>query len=182
MAGDTPKDAVRAFVAPLQAALVCFVDGKVTADTLVFGKEGVLAINRSLPFKLNGSVNISLSAQMRYEVVAADGERGPYKVSTRGWIYHLYGQRERRLVGYHWHPASDSHVTSPHLHVFELGDKKHYPTGRILFEDVLCLAMEYGAEPRDPPRWVDTCAENREKFALGATWGPVPSTSAGSTR
>lgn len=171
MAGETARAAVSAFVAPLQAALVCFADGKVTADTSALGKEGVLAVNRGLPFRLNGTTPVWLSANMRYEVVRATGRQGPFKVSTRGWIYHLHGERRKRLVGYHWHPVSDSHATYPHLHVFEMGDKKHYPTGRVLFEDVLQLATEFGAEPRDAGRWTDVSAENREKFARGATWG-----------
>ena len=128
---------------------MCFADGRVTADKSAVGMQGVLAVNRGEPFRLNGTEPVSLSASMRYEVVKADGGRGPFKVSTRGWIYHLYGPRNRRLIGYHWHPVSDSHATRPHLHAFEMGDKKHYPTGRILFEDVLDLAIEYGARPRD---------------------------------
>jgi len=170
VAGNTPQEAVRAFVAPLQAALVCFADGRVTADTRRLGVEGVLAVNGGQPFRLNGE-RVSLSATMRYELVRAEAPQGPYKVSTRGWIYHLYGARNKRLVGYHWHPLSDSHAKHPHLHAFEMGDKKHYPTGRILFEDVLDLAREYGVEPRDRAKWVDVATANRANFALGATWG-----------
>lgn len=174
MAGKTAREAVRAFVEPLQAALVCFADGRVTTDTSALGKEGVLAVNRGELFRLNGDSPVWLSATMRYEVVKASGRQGPFKVSTRGWIYHLHGERRRRLIGYHWHPVSPSHAVHPHLHAFEMGDKKHYPTGRVLFEDVLQLATEYGAEPRDAVRWQDVSAENREKFALGATWGVGP--------
>lgn len=171
MAGKTAREAVAAFVEPLQAALVCFADGKVTADKTALGVEGVLTVNRGERFRLNGSANVGLEASMRYEVIRAEGQRGPFKVSTRGWIYHLTGARGKRLVGYHWHPISDSHATHPHMHMFEQGDKRHYPTGRILFEDVLQLAIEYGAEPRDQARWDDLAAENRAKFVLGATWG-----------
>jgi hypothetical protein len=175
VAGKTAREAVRSFVEPIQSALVCFADGKVTADTYAIGKEGVLVVNRGEPFRLNGAEAVWLTASMRYEVAKATGRKGPFKVSTRGWIYHLDGPRRKRLIGYHWHPVSASHAMHPHLHAFEMGDKRHYPTGRILFEDVLQLATEYGAEPRDGKRWEDVSAENREKFALGATWGVGPS-------
>lgn len=39
---------------------------------------------------------------------------------------------------------------------------------------MLQLATEYEAEPRDADRWQAVSAENREKFALGATWGICP--------
>lgn len=94
----------------MQAALVCFADGRVTSDTSALGKEGVLAVNRGNPFRLNGDSPVWLSATMRYEVVKASGRQGPFKVSTRGWIYHLHGERRRRLIGYHWHPVSPSHT------------------------------------------------------------------------
>ena len=160
---------------------MCFADGRVTADKSAVGVQGVLAVNRGEPFRLKGTESVSLSASMRYEVVSAEGGRGPFKVSTRGWIYHLHGPRNRRLIGYHWHPVSDSHATRPHLHAFEMGDKKHYPTGRILFEDVLDLAIEYGARPRDGQRWADVSVENREMFARGATWGAGPGATDGLT-
>lgn len=105
MAGDTPSEAVRAFVAPLQAALVCFADGKVTADTAGLGIEGVLTVNRGNAFRLNGSVSVYLEASMRYKVVSAAGRQGPYKVTTQGWIYHLLGNRRRGLATRRKRPA-----------------------------------------------------------------------------
>jgi hypothetical protein len=108
---------------------------------------------------------------MSYQIVEVPGNLGPFKVSTVGWIYHLSDAQGADLIGYHWHPISDSHAKNPHLHDFAHDDKRHYPTGRVLIEEVLDLAIEYGAMPRDPIEWRDIAAENREKFELSASWG-----------
>lgn len=171
MAGSSYAKAVRAFVEPIQAALSCFVAGKVTADQYKPDHPGVLTFNRYVPVRLRGPGKIHVRIMMRYRIVAAEGAQGPWKVSTAGWIYHLLDGSKKDLIGYHWHPVSSSHLTTPHFHDFEHGDTRHFPTGRILIEDVLQLATEYGANPRDKVKWADTMAENREKFARGATWG-----------
>ena len=80
-------------------------------------------------------------------------------------------RRTVRIVAYHWHPISDSHAKHPHVHVTELGDKRHFPTGRILVEDVLQLAIDLGAKPRDETKWTRIAERNRTNCALGATWG-----------
>ncbi|HBX09915.1 MAG TPA: hypothetical protein DEG13_09065 [Candidatus Microthrix parvicella] len=57
-----------------------------------------------------------------------------------------------------------------HLHL-DGKSSPHYPTGRVLIENVLMLAVEMGAEPVDRARWDECCERNRFNFALGATWG-----------
>ena len=172
MAGNTRNAAVKAFTKPIQDALVCFVDGKVTADTYDTDSEGVLTFNRATPTRLPGSVRIHITISMRYRVVRAPDEaRGPWKVSTTGWIYDVLDRDEARIVAYHWHPISDSHAKHPHMHVTELGDKRHFPTGRVLIEDVLQLAVDLGAKPRDETKWSEIAERNRSNFALAATWG-----------
>jgi hypothetical protein len=171
VAGSTPGRAVRAFVTPIQAALSCFATGKVTVDQYRAGPEGVLALNRGASVRLNGPARIELSITMRYLIRQTDDEaRGPWKVTTTGWIYGLYSHSGDPLAEYHWHPISSSHVTTPHLHV-PMAQRCHFPTGRVLIEDVLTLATEHGAQPIDPRRWARREAANRAAFLRGATWG-----------
>lgn len=171
MAGKTPAKAVRAFITPIQAALSCFATGKVTVDQYKPGPEGVLALNDGASVRLNGSDRVELSVTMRYLIVKTDDEmRGPWKVTITGWMYTLYSHEGTALAEYHWHPISDSHVVAPHLHIAGKA-KRHYPTGRVLIEDVLSLATEHGAEPIDPKKWAKRDAANRAAFLRGATWG-----------
>lgn len=173
MAGDTPYEAVAAFVDPIQQAISCFVSGKVTADRADPDGEGRLLLNRNDRTKLPGDARIAVELGMRYRIVRTDApDRGPWKVSTLQWIYHLF-RRDEPLIQYHWHP--DTNVWFPHLHLGDGG--VHHPTGRVLIEDVLTAAVEYGAEPLDADRWAEIHRLNHEKFQRGSTWGassPIP--------
>lgn len=43
-----------------------------------------------------------------------------------------------------------------------------------MIEDVLNLAIHYGAKPDNMKRWKELDKLNRDKFARGATWGVGP--------
>lgn len=168
MAGRTPAEAVRAFVSPLQEALGCFADGKVTADSFSVEKSGVLTLNKSAHVPLFGGALVTLNVTLRYQIVQTDDElRGPWKVQTLDYWYDLR-RAGHSVVEYHWHPLSGE--TRPHLHCTKI-IKGHIPTGRVMIEDVLNLAIELGAKPRDADRWAELDRINRERFARGATWG-----------
>jgi hypothetical protein len=173
VAGRTPNAAVKAFVAPIQEALGLFASGKVTVDTYSPGVVGILTFNRDEVVKLRGG-KVGLSVSMQYRIIETDEpDRGPFKVSTVGYMYDLVLDGTA-VYEYHWHPISDSHEVRPHLHCAAV-DKCHRPTGRVMIEDVLNLAVHYGAKPNDTTRWRDLDKLNREKFARGATWGVGPS-------
>jgi hypothetical protein len=174
VAADDPATAVQHFVDPIQRALGCFVVGKVTADRYEPGAEGVLALNGGSSSRLSGRSKLSLSVSMRYLVVEhPDPDKGPWKVSTTGWMYELQDADQGLLAAYHWHPISSSHIRTPHLHV-PGRDKPHLPTRRVMIEDILRYAMEVGAAPHHPETWAEVDAANREAFARGATWGVGP--------
>ncbi|CAN5423340.1 hypothetical protein BH10ACT3_BH10ACT3_02810 [soil metagenome] len=119
---------------------------------------------------MTGAAGLKISVSMHYAVVKhEDPDKGPWKATTTGWIYHLYSSKGEKLAMYHWHPIGISPITTPHLHV--PGQKCHYPTGRVLVEDVLAVAVELGAEPRDATKWRDIEERNRANFLKGATWG-----------
>lgn len=173
MAGRNPAAAVRAFVDPIQTALGLFASGKVTADSYKPEDVGILAFNSGDIVKLRGGGKVALSVSMRYRIVQTDeADRGPWKVTTVGYMYELQLDTTA-LYEYHWHPISKSHEVRPHLHCAAVG-KGHIPTGRVMIEDVLNLAVQHGAEPNDADRWMELDKLNREKFARGATWGVGP--------
>ncbi|SPM32862.1 hypothetical protein MRAB57_661, partial [Mycobacterium rhizamassiliense] len=172
VAGRTQTAAVKAFVEPIQNALGLFASGKVTVDSYKKDVEGRLVFNRGEVVKLHGGAGVGLSVSMHYRIVPAEAGRGPWKVSTVGYMYDLV-LNEKALYEYHWHPISDSHEVRPHLHCSAVG-KCHIPTGRVMIEDVLNLAVHYGAKPNSMRRWKELDKLNREKFARGATWGIGP--------
>jgi hypothetical protein len=173
VAGKTPAKAVQSFVAPIQEALGLFASGKVLVDTYKADTVGILTFNAGKIVKLRGDNKVGLSVSMQYQVVEVDDvERGPWKVSTVGYMYDLLLD-DKALYEYHWHPISKSHEARPHLHCSAV-EKCHIPTGRIMIEDVLNLAIRYGAKPNATKRWNELDKLNREKFARGATWGVGP--------
>jgi hypothetical protein len=174
VAGRTASDAVKAFVEPIQLALTCFADGKVTTDSFKADTPGVLVFNRGEDVALNGAARVHLSVSMRYRVVKLSEpplKSKPWKVSTTGWVYHLSDRDKQSIVEFHWHPELTVDVPFPHVHVASDAERRHYPTGRVLIEDVLNCAVECGAEPKRPRKWAAVCKANVENFGKGATWG-----------
>jgi hypothetical protein len=174
VAGRTPTAAVKAFVEPIKAALGLFASGNVTADSYKPDNEGVLVFNGGEVVKLHGGNKVGLTVSMRYRIIQAGAGRGPWKVTTTGYMYDVLLD-EKKLYEYHWHPISASHEVRPHLHCSAALDKGHIPTGRVMIEDVLNLAVQLGARPNNMTRWRELDKVNREKFARGATWGVGPS-------
>ncbi len=109
---------------------------------------------------------------MNYEIVeAGDEPKNRYKVHTTKYIYRLMDCDKDPIADYHWHPDDTPNIPYPHLHATEYGCKRHHPTGRVLIEDLLTLAVECGAAPVDEAKWKRVVTRNRANFALGATWG-----------
>jgi hypothetical protein len=173
VAGRNPTEAVKAFAEPIQRALTCFAHGKVTADSYDPATEGVLRFNRSEDVPLEGG-KVAVSITMRYQIVRARTiatPTKPWKVSTTGWIYAVTRQDGTKIVDFHWHPAITPLIPFPHLHAPSEPDKRHFPTGRVLIEDVLVLAVECGAQPRDSAKWDKVREANVGNFGKAATWG-----------
>ena len=95
MAGRNPTAAVKAFVAPIKGALGLFASGNVTADSYKPDVEGVLTFNGGEVVKLRGGNKVGLSVSMRYCIVKTDEPgRGPWKVTTVGYMYELQTRRQ----------------------------------------------------------------------------------------
>jgi hypothetical protein len=135
--------------------------------------------------RLGGPYDLKFRLIHNYRVVAAEGERGPWKVSTAGWWYTLTDGDQHELLAFHWHPDDHGPITWPHLHLpgyLHLPGcdrpadltKAHVPTGRVSIESVLRLAIDhFGAEPL-PERiqtWRGTFADTERSFEQWRTWG-----------
>jgi hypothetical protein len=168
-----PADAAKAFQRPIQLAFGCFLDGRVQVTTYDVGKPGTLMLNSGRPTALKGAGSLSISSTIHYRIVEVETPAGGSvpKVTTDGWIHTLFAGDDE-ILGYHWHPADTPDVQHPHFH-YERG-REHFPTGRILVEDVLQAAVELGALPRDATKWVEVRDANRAAFLVDATWGTGP--------
>jgi hypothetical protein len=175
VAGRTATEAVKAFADPIQSALTCFVHGKVVVNSYDPDVEGVLHFNRADDVRLGGRERVYLSVAMRYRIWQPEDppdQRKPWKVSTTGWAYELKDRDLSPTVQFHWHPAITPDLVYPHLHIpAHEPPRRHFPTGRVLIEDVLNCAVECGAVPADPGKWAEVFRTNVENFGKGATWG-----------
>jgi len=118
-----------------------------------------------------------LTFEQGYEIVEADGERGPWKCSTTRYQYALDDREGKEVLAYHWHPIGASGITRPHAHLGAGAQidhsgllKAHLPTNRIAFEDFLaCAIRDLGVQPlRDD--WQEVLDEARDRFEEWQTW------------
>lgn len=129
---------------------------------------------------LKGDHALALRATLHYRIVEADGERGPYKVSTVGYLYALDDADGREVLAYHWHPKGRSHEARPHLHLgagAAVGHAgvaaAHLPTERIALESLLrCALTDLGVEPLRPD-WRRVLDDAQKAFESWRTW-PTP--------
>jgi hypothetical protein len=136
------------------------------------------------PVPLKGEHPVTASIGQHFQIVKAEGERGPFKVSTIEYFYSIgvlfkdeHGmQAEEELVNYQWTPNATGKnvVTYPHLHAgigISRGNarvrpdtfhKIHLPTSRVSIEAFIRLVIvEFRAQPLKP-KW-NTILANSEK-------------------
>ncbi|MGH3545436.1 MAG: hypothetical protein ACRDPW_05880 [Mycobacteriales bacterium] len=124
---------------------------------------------------------VGLELSMRYEIIHIpdDLERGPYKVSTRGYLYSIQSADGAEVLSYHWHPFGNSAVTRPHLHMGAVAlapeglitKKAHLPTARISLEQVLrwCITELGVSALRED--WERVLNDGEDVFKLLRSWG-----------
>jgi len=97
--------------------------------------------------------------------VVAEDKSGLPHTRTLSYVYTVFDAKERRVLGWHYHPqgrAGES-VPTPHLHVYvdiALADrsisKLHIPTGPVGLHDVIAFLIEQmGVQPREQYRSVE---------------------------
>jgi len=129
-----------------------------------------------LDMREHGAARISLVVAMEYSIVEADGDRGPWKVTTRQYNFELE-RGGKRLFAFHWHPQPPNPYTTPHLHLSKQPDAcspalalLHVPTGRVSVEEVIRLAIEVGVKPRRDD-YDKVLSETQALYEQYRTWG-----------
>jgi hypothetical protein len=178
--GRSPREAVDAFLEPLQDAISCVARAKITLSPGGRGEPGKihgLTVNEDEPIKLKCKPVLMLRIGMLYEIVQTNEPgRLQWRVSTRGYAYEMQTASGELVWSYHWHPTS--RVMNPHAHLGHtqlaedavLYQKAHNPTGRVSLEGVIraCIT-EYGAaHMRDD--WDKTLALREGDFQLYRSW------------
>jgi len=157
---------VAQFAEPLQRALTAFAHGSLSAEVPAVGGQTTIVFNDHTPTPLRVAdgppVAISISLKIRLD----DREGEPY-VKTVGWSHAVFVDGVDRLR-YDWHPFVTPLIPFPHVHIEDA--KAHVPTGRILVEDVLVAALEYGALPLSKD-WKDRLRTAKSAFEATAEWG-----------
>jgi hypothetical protein len=154
--GRTPREAVKAYLQPLQQNIAIVCHGVLRLNN--YDRLNELSVLTVEPVRLNGRPDLYLSFTQQYKIIE-DSENGPYRVKTLYYSYAVETEAAQEIVGYHWHPGGVSPVKFPHLHLGpaaligreELSRKAHLPTGRIAFEDVVeFLVATFAVEPGRP--------------------------------
>ena len=170
-----------AFLEPIQEAVSCIARAKISLSPNGRAMEGrihALTLNSNQPLALKCRPVLLLKIGMQYEIVRMQeaADRGPWRVSTRGYMYELQTASGELVWSYHWHPTSKVH--SPHAHLGHtqlapdavLSYKAHYPTGRISLESVIRICItEYGVTPMSES-WEKILAARESDFEAHRTW------------
>lgn len=182
MAGRTPRTAFGNYFGPLRDAIQCvtFVPLTLAED---FGSRGptlghvyAVALNNMDPTPLTSDPLIALTVGQNFRIIRAEGDRGPYRVTTVSYFYSLETADHREIINFQWTPESPRGMTFPHLHIGSAVTrhaslirprdlhKAHIPTGRVSLESVIRLAIdEFGVEPKKPA-WSDILSTSEAAF------------------
>lgn len=198
MVGNTPEEAVDAFIGRVRATIDCllvgtaFGSGNAVGDvhSLTLYTEGQTSPNVARVSTHGGDGELLLRLVHLYTVVmlSNDGQRGSHAVSTSFYQYRILDREESEIVVYHWEPEGISPVRTPHLHVpaapsivlpQRAGSRRttekthlgglHLPTGRIGIADIAeLLIRDFEVVPRRED-WETVLRENRQAIDLGPT-------------
>lgn len=187
--GRSPAEAVGNFVDPLVRAVSCVTRTPLVVSSggrNLLGKVHTLAWDRLQPVRVRRSdgSHLALDLALQYEIIHIpdDRYRGPYKVSTRGYMHAVQASDDVEVLAFHWHPSGNPHAADPHMHVGSselnpggvLSRKTHIPTARMSVENVLRFCIqELGVRPlRDD--WSAVLADSEDLFHMWATWTTAP--------
>ncbi len=187
MPGRKPAEAVRAFLQPLQDALACVADGKLSARGGLSPRVGTpqqWSMNNGGGVELlsEDAEGLTFYASMYWEVIEDEHEGyGPYRVTTRGYDHSLVRGEATELWAMHWHPAGPSGEKLPHVHLGDVlfgegspvSSKNHLRTGRMTFETAIRWTIEFGAMPLHDD-WEARLALAEAPHMLYRTWSADP--------
>jgi hypothetical protein len=177
LAGQSPKEALDAFVDRFRAALRCVAVTEVRGSGHAVGRLSSITLiphggraGNVLPLRTtDGRRDLQIGIRHHYTIIHLpdDLASGPFKVSSSRYMYELLDRDERELFVYHWHPEGVSPIQTPHLHFSGAAplplplspsdqqprqiavDRAHFPTGRIAVESFIeLLIQDFQVEPR----------------------------------
>jgi hypothetical protein len=143
LAGNSPHQAVRNFIEPLNRAVSCVTKSVlVTTGSDPANQRHAVVLNNGNPVALRSNPALLLTLLMHYKVTEAQGQLGPWKVSTVAYLYSVQDKQGHEFFSYHWHPTSTPQYDFPHLHAHSgILAKIHLPTRRISLEEILRLVI-----------------------------------------
>lgn len=173
MPGRTPTEAFDAFIEPIQRALNCLGQGKITPS------NGGRQPGATRLWSINGVNGLALrdgwhfDAQMHYEIIRTGDDSG-WRVTTRAYRYRL-ALCGADLFRMHWHPVGNSPYKTPHVHLPKMGidDKVHLPTGRLTFEDAVEWSIGLGVPPARTD-WQSVLKASHALHIEHRTWSTEP--------
>jgi hypothetical protein len=199
LAGNTPEEAVDAFLDLIRTTLACITDGTAIGSGTAVGQAHVLTlwapgqqtsnVARLPTYEGVGEVLLRFAHEYTVVPVPEDQQRGPYKVHSSSYQYRILDIKERELVIHDWHPQGMSPVLTPHVHVppagavimaqrpgspregakTYLGDL-HIPTARIFLEDVVEFLIRDFDVVTLKPNWRTLLERNRAAIERDRTW------------
>ena len=180
MAGRTPREAVANFLEPLKAVVGCITaEGFVTRYSRRDGEQQTAEFQDGFAIldRQNGQ-SLKLEIIHRYTVVPAEGQRGPWAVTTAEYIYDVVDEADDPIAAFHWHPL-DARVGDemrwPHLHAYGVHPsltlhRLHLPTGRVSIEAVVRFLIEdLDVIPRRQD-WNSILDRHEQAFRGSRTW------------
>lgn len=184
MAGRTPRQAARAFFAPIKAAVGCISPQPLSLVVDPGYELGarVGAITRNLEaVPVRGALGTFwLSVAIAGRVIEDERpDRGPYRVTTTQYSITLSedADESREILAYHWTPeAPGGQVRAPHLHIGRsaLNDRyaddpiclhrRHVRTDRVSIEQIALMAIEEFQVTPQNPRWFSVLSSSHGTF------------------
>jgi len=175
--GDTPHEAVQAFLNPLREA-TAVLDARTDIVTV---PGGGWRLGGTYAWVLNGADGADLGpagifhATMKFEVVRCDpAHEGVYRCSTRHYRYQLEDRSGVPFWRLDWHPTGIAARREPHLH--ERPDlKEHRTTPRAGFELAIRGCIAAGALLTCSPDEAEAHLTGIEwPYTLYRSWGTHP--------
>jgi hypothetical protein len=177
--GNSPGEAVDNFLEPVKDAIQCVGDGVlVYRDHPGLGQLEAATLNGGEGMGIRSAIfgRLRLEVNFQYVLLESDDERGPYRCSTRGYIFSISDREDHELVSFHWHPLSVSPDLGPHMHigttVLPQTGTLHVATPRVTVEDVIeHLADSFAVDmPLPEGEWRPRIERSREVHVTWRDW------------
>lgn len=157
MSQRDPTEVLDIYARSLQIALHCVTAAKIRRPSLNATGHATLLCDRDEPIRLVRSADRrQIFFEFRQSIhvddrVADSGQSN--EVSIEIYEYKILDSRRQELFVFHWHPASRSEATWPHVHIgsvainaagggmeagfYEHFSRLHVPTGLLVIEQVV---------------------------------------------